>query len=160
MEVNIFTSRDKTLSVDIEKLFFRISVTNKTHKMRSIFLVWANSHIRYFKNIFANNWNVKQFFKAFFFLQIQLIIEKTICNNLITNYQFIGTSFFKEEICLDSFYHLIDEIAHIYLSQIPQTLPKLTIAFKLNPVMLNATRRWVVQNYFVINDIYDVHTAE
>lgn len=43
---------------------------------------------------------------------------------------------------------------------IPLTLPKLTIAFKFNLVMLNATKRWVVQNYFAIIDIYDIHTAE
>lgn len=35
------------------------------------------------------------------------------------NYQFIVTSFFKEEIFLDLFYHLIDEIAHIYLINNP-----------------------------------------
>lgn len=34
MEVHIFFSRDKTLSVDIEIFFFRIPYENKTHKMR------------------------------------------------------------------------------------------------------------------------------
>lgn len=41
------------------------------------------------------------------------------------NYQFIGTSFFEEEIFLDLFYHLIDEIAHIYLINNPCGLVKL-----------------------------------
>lgn len=56
MEVHIFSSRDKTLSVDIEIFFCRI--VYKVIKLFEFFLVWANNHVRYF-NIFANNWNVK-----------------------------------------------------------------------------------------------------
>lgn len=41
------------------------------------------------------------------------------------NYQFIGTSFFKEEIFLDLFYHLINELAHIYSISNPYGLIKL-----------------------------------
>lgn len=45
------------------------------------------------------------------------------------NYQFIGTSFFKEENFFDLFYHLINELAHIYLINNPCGLIKLINSF-------------------------------
>lgn len=56
MEVYIFLSWDKILSVDIEIFFCRI--VYKCIKLFEFFLVWVNNYIRYF-NIFVNNWNVK-----------------------------------------------------------------------------------------------------